>query len=103
MSENIIELLKEAREHCGMSWSGGSDPNDTAGRIDKFLKEVDNKLEIQHAVFQHGRVSKTELVFYHDKGISIFDVHVQDNYVILSPHDPKSVASFLDLLKERAW
>jgi hypothetical protein len=37
MSE-ILDLLREAREMCGMAWSDG-DPDDLAGRIDRFLRE----------------------------------------------------------------
>lgn len=105
MSENVITLLKEARERCGMAWSDGDDPDDIAGRIDKFLEEADER--IQFTVFQQGPAN-LQVVMYHEKGISIFDVrmvqaesHAQHlSQLSLTAHDDASRESFFDLVND---
>lgn len=100
MSE-LLDLLKEARERCGMAWSD-DDPDDIAGRIDHFLAEGENEA-IQHVAYQpRDEGMRGQFVFYHDKGISVFDIYVGTG-VTLVPHDTASARSMKDLVRDLHW
>lgn len=101
---DLYDLLKQAREMCGMSWSDGDDPDDIAGRIDQFLTEGKTEA-IQHVAYQaQGNGLGGQLVFYHEKGISIFDLFTsaQGTYALVS-HDEASGKAMKDLVRDLHW